>query len=182
MRCFILEMVILKISGQDPNFGAQVMWTDSIDFQRSLQPFWCACVCVLLSPSSEAPLPGMPLRSRQELSLLDVLRVVDAKEEVTTKRSVHGDVIWCESRHVARVPVHKLLNVRKRIYRNIIESVLIVPPPESTSLCDLGFPVNVKKRETSLTYRIWGNFLLISVSCQRYENRQYNIFNPSSKA
>lgn len=58
---FVLEMVILKIPGQDPNSGAQVMCvkqTDSSDFQRSLQPFWCVYVCVLLKLSSGALLPG----------------------------------------------------------------------------------------------------------------------------
>jgi len=30
--------------------------------------------------------------------------------------------------------VHNTFNVRKRIYRNIIEPILIFPPPESTNL------------------------------------------------
>lgn len=151
---FILEMVILKIPGQDPDFEVKISSPTVLNkqipviFREAISHFGR---CVLLNHSSSSILPGTLLPSRQELSLADLLNVVDAKEEATSKRPVHGYVTWKESRDVVRVPVHNIFNVGKEFAVMLQESIPISLPPQSTSFCDLGFPGNVEKTETSLT-------------------------------
>lgn len=74
---------------------------------------------------------------------------------------------------------YKIFNIGKIIYSNIIESILIFLPPESTSFCDLGFPGNVEKIDKSGLQNL-RKLLLISFFFQHCKSRQY-IFNPSSK-